>query len=146
MKNLIVFFLIVSLFAFLYFQSPSLSFDEACSACFVVEKEVEGFDQIKNGNDFLVQVYEDFENFYNSYNEIIKGFNLYFTSLEIDQFAKKVNGQIYQSQSVENIDIYYGYTSMFKDFRYLQGRKVNIQIAVKENEVIVGFPLILTGF
>ena len=146
MKNLIVFFLIVSLFAILYFQSPSLPFEEASNACFVVDKEIEGFDQIKNGNEYLTQVYEDFENFYNLYTENIKGFNLYFKSLDINQFAKKINGQIYQSQSVENIEMYYGYTAMFKDFRYLQGRKVNVQIAVKENEVIVGFPLILTGF
>lgn len=42
--------------------------------------------------------------------------------------------------------ILYGYKNDFSDFRFIDGKKINVQIAWAENETIVGFPLIMTGF
>ena len=42
--------------------------------------------------------------------------------------------------------IYYGYTSKYSDFRLINGKKINIQIAFTEYGVMLGLPLILTGF
>lgn len=39
-----------------------------------------------------------------------------------------------------------GYTSSYKDFVLVDNKKVNVQIAVTDSQIIVGFPLILTGF
>ena len=38
------------------------------------------------------------------------------------------------------------FTNIFNDFRFVDGKKINLQIAKDENAVIIGFPLILTGF
>ena len=111
-----------------------------------MEERLEGYDYIQNGEQFIIEVYSDIESFYAMRSQDIIGFNLYFQSLDINDFAKSVNGQIFKRQSVEGIEIYEGYTNSYKDFRYVGGQKINIQIAVKEKEVIVGFPLILTGF
>ena len=148
MKSLIaLLFLPLTLFVFCYFDlSPSLPMGNATRASFVMENSLEGYDYIQNGEQFIIDVYSDIESFYAIRSQDIIGFNLYFQTLDINDFANSVNGQIFKRQSVEGIEIYEGYTNCYKDFRYVGGQKINIQIAVKEKEVIVGFPLILTGF
>lgn len=147
MKNLVAFlFLTVLLLAFCYFDfSPALPFDNAARASFVLEEKVEGYDYVQNGDEYIVEVYSDIERFYQKYSDQIKGFNLYFSE-NVEQIIQTLSGQIYRSQDVEGMKIYYGYTNLYNDFRYVSGKKINVQMAEQENQVIVGFPLILTGF
>ena len=147
MKNLVAFsFLSILLFVFCYFDfSPSLPFSSAVRASFVLKQQVEGYDYVQNGDEYIVEVYSDIESFYQKYSDKIKGFNLYFSE-NAEQIIQTLSGQIYRSQDVEGMKIYYGYTNLYNDFRYVSGKKINVQIAEQENQVIVGFPLILTGF
>lgn len=147
MKNLVAFlFLTVLLLVFCYFDfSPTLPFDNAARASFVLEEKVEGYDYVQNGDEYIVEVYSDIERFYQKYSDQIKGFNLYFSE-NVEQIIQTLSGQIYRSQDVEGMKIYYGYTNLYNDFRYVSGKKINVQIAEQEKQVIVGFPLILTGF
>lgn len=147
MKNLVAFlFLTVLLLTFCYFDfSPVLPFDNAARASFVLEEKVEGYDYVQNGDEYIVEVYSDIERFYQKYSDQIKGFNLYFSE-NVEQIIQTLSGQIYRSQDVEGMKIYYGYTNLYNDFRYVSGKKINVQIAEQEKQVIVGFPLILTGF
>ena len=147
MKNLVAFlFLTVLLLVFCYFDfSPALPFDNAARASFVLEEKVEGYDYVQNGDEYIVEVYSDIERFYQKYSDQIKGFNLYFSE-NVEQIIQTLSGQIYRSQDVEGMKIYYGYTNLYNDFRYVSGKKINVQIAEQEKQVIVGFPLILTGF
>ena len=147
MKNMVAFLFIFILFAGVsFFSNVTLPMGEAKSAAFISSDQFEGFETIKNGNDYIIKVYDDIKEFYLKNEEFIKGFNLYFQSLNIKDFAKKLNAQIYQTHDVEGMIMYYGYTNMYKNFEMVGGKKVNIQIAIKEDETIVGFPLILTGF
>ena len=147
MKNMVAFLFIFILFPGVsFFCNFTLPMGEAKSAAFVSSDQFEGFETIKNGNDYIIKVYDDIKEFYLKNEEFIKGFNLYFQSLDNKDFAKKLNAQIYQTHDVEGMIMYYGYTNMYKNFEMVGGKKVNIQIAVKEDETIVGFPLILTGF
>ena len=43
-------------------------------------------------------------------------------------------------------EIYMGYSKNFDDFVWIDGKKVNLQIASIQNGYVVGIPLILTGF
>ena len=52
----------------------------------------------------------------------------------------------YQGGDVEGYKLYYGYYCDFNEFRYVDGKKVNIQIALTQNEIVVGLPLITTGY
>ena len=147
MKNMVAFLFIIILFAGVsFFFFFSLSVGEAKSVAFFFSDLFEGFETIKNGNNYIIKVYDDIKEFYLKNEEFIKGFNLYFQSLDIKDFAKKLNAQIYQTHDVEGMIMYYGYTNMYKNFEIVGGKKVNIQIAVKEDETIVGFPIILRGF
>ena len=111
----------------------------------MLEEKVEGYDYVQNGDEYIVEVYSDIERFYQKYSDQIKGFNLYFSE-NVEQIIQTLSGQIYRSQDVEGMKIYYGYTNLYNDFRYVSGKKINVQIAEQEKQVIVGFPLILTGF
>ena len=147
MKNLVAFlFVTVLLFVFCCFDlSPKLPFSLATRASFVLDQKVEVFDNVQNGEPYIVEVYSDIENFYRSHSDKIQGFNLYF-SQSVKQVMQNLPGQFYQSQDVEGMQVFYGYTNLYDDFRYVAGKKINVQIAQQQNQVIVGFPLILTGF
>lgn len=51
----------------------------------------------------------------------------------------------YQSE-VEGMQIVYAFSLLVEDFLFLNGKKVNLQIAWSQSGVMVGLPLILTGF
>ena len=53
---------------------------------------------------------------------------------------------IYQGGSAQDYLIYYGYYSNFKDYRYVDGKKINFQLAKTGEGWILGLPLIETGF
>lgn len=147
MKNVIAFlFLGVLLFVFYYFDfTPPLPFNSAERASFVLQQKVDGYDYVRNGDDYIIEVYSDIQSFYEKYSDKIKGFNVYF-SHNAEWFIKNFQGQIYRTQDIEGMKIYYGYTNLYNDFRYVSGKKINVQIAEQEDQIVVGFPLILTGF
>lgn len=147
MKKMIVFFIIcILLIGVSFFTNLGTSLDSAKCAAFVINEKIEGYESIQNGNDSIIKVYSNIQDFYTKYKKNIKGFNLYFETFDLTLFAKNLNAQIYRSHNVEGMEMYYGYTNMYGEWKNVNGKKVNIQIAIKDNETIVGFPLILTGF
>ena len=47
---------------------------------------------------------------------------------------------------MEQMQIVYAFSPLVEDFVFLSGKKVNFQIAWSQSGVMVGLPLILTGF
>ena len=47
---------------------------------------------------------------------------------------------------MEQMQIVYAFSPLVEDFVFLSGKKVNLQIAWSQSGVMVGLPLILTGF
>lgn len=47
---------------------------------------------------------------------------------------------------IDGIRVITGYTSSYSDFRMIEGKRVNVQVAITSESTIVGYPLILTGF
>lgn len=47
---------------------------------------------------------------------------------------------------MEQMQIVYAFSPLVEDFVFLSGKKVNLQIAWSQDGVMVGLPLILTGF
>ena len=84
----------------------------------------------------------DYEKFGN-----IEGLNFYFDKNTPFSFFEDNVDFIYKSDGkVNGYDIYYGYTVKYKDFLNINNKKVNFQLVKTQNEWIMGFPLILTGF
>ena len=76
----------------------------------------------------------------------VTGVILYFNQASVEEIADYYNINYYRGGDVEDMPIFYGYTSYYKDFNMINNKKINVQIAVCGDEIIVGFPAILTGF
>lgn len=70
----------------------------------------------------------------------------FYLSGEIDKFLSKMKFEQISTSRIENIDIYYGYTPYYQDCIFVDGKKVNMQVAVVDGSIIAGFPMILTGY
>ena len=96
---------------------------------------------IKSGNDFYITTTT--ERAKSLAKELdVRGYVLYFNK------DKKIDFVDY-TLSDSNIDGYRvvtGYTNRFQKYRIVDGKKVNIQIAYTGEKIVVGLPLILTGF
>ena len=49
-------------------------------------------------------------------------------------------------QKLQDKEIIYGYTSMFEKCEFVNGKKINVQLVLEGDQLIVGFPLIMTGY
>ena len=63
----------------------------------------------------------------------------------IDKISAELNISIFKTQN----DIYtimYGYTPILPNYLYCGGYKMNVQIVIKQDSIIIGYPAIYTGF
>lgn len=152
MKKMIVFFiLIVSLLFTDYSPKDTFGiFKEVQSVLIVTSKEAENVDKlIENGDEFYYlfegdkapKILEKLELF-----DDIKGINLYFScDLDLSYFKTKLD-YMTDKTDVEGSDVYYGYYTGYKEFEFIDGKKINVQLAKTDDNWVLGFPMILTGF
>lgn len=153
MKKFIVFMLIigclVSTFHFKSQTSPILSLKNIENVCFVNDKKFEYADiqNIESGN--LVYNYCSLSTARKYLNELqkdCKGIQLYFDSLDFKEILKTLKAEIISQSEIEGIKILYCFTPYYDQAIFQDGKKINLQIALKEGKMIAGFPLILTGY
>ena len=144
-----VFLLGVSLLILIGVASPKVQYDGLEKVCFVTSGEVDFQDEkvLTSGNQSYVTVDAARADEIRKQLAQIDGYILYFspkTSVEslLEQFFDYKN----PSYLLAGYTIYDGYTSKYFDFCMLNGRKYNVQLAVTPEAIIVGFPMILTGF
>lgn len=103
---------------------------------------------IQNGN----QYYYEFDKksgekaLQNLQYDEIEGIVYYF---EKDYDIKQIKNKLdfcFEGEKVDDIEIVYGYDKNYPDFRYINGKKVNVQIAENSTNIVVGYPLILCGY
>ena len=149
MKRLLTFlFLFIFLCALPLFSSQNIFNNKHISKAIIISKNDVEFDEnlkIVSGNQFYYTLQGDFEKESKNFNSI-DGVVLYFDNYSLENLIKDYKIDFFKGQNVDNYEIFYGFTNIYKDFVYLNSKKVNVQIAVKENQIIVGFPAILTGF
>ncbi len=68
-----------------------------------------------------------------------------FEKLDIDEFLKKVGGQVLFTESAAGITSYYC-SARLPYSVVLDGEKINLHIAVCENSIKVGSPIIFGGY
>lgn len=100
---------------------------------------------VQSGNDAIVSI--DCESVRDRYNEYNPKSVIYEFALQDREYVENFLslGQT-QVQNLENMKIEYGYTSKFDKCEFVAGKKVNIMIVEKEELLLVGFPIIMTGF
>lgn len=85
------------------------------------------------------------QNAFNAKN--FDGIVLYFDkNCPFEFFLNKLSFNLSSASLIENLKVYYGYTELFNKFVVHDNKKINVQIAQREDCWILGMPLILTGF
>lgn len=149
MKRLLAFLFVSALLIGLpMFAGRDVLQNEHISKAIIVCKEDIEFDdslKIISGEQFYYTLLENFSEQAKKFKNI-DGIVLYFYDYSFKNIVKDFNIDFFEGQPAGEYQISYGYTNFFKDFVYVNNKQVNVQIAQKDNEVIVGFPAILTGF
>lgn len=112
------------------------------SVCFVSEGE---------GGDIETLQYN--YTFMNPEEARVKGGNInavglicYFEGVEAEQLIDQLSLCILKEERVENMTILYGYTPKSHSCIWLENKKINTQIVVRDSDIVIGFPSILSGF
>lgn len=150
MKKLIVFLFIIALvvggFSFEGLSKGIFVAEGIEQVCFVSGKQYEDFESVQCGEKFFN---------YCSYEKakekafLVKNCDAvqFYTNEEsLKAVLDKINYQQLYSEVVEGIEIGYGYSPCYASSVFIDGKKVNVQIARKDGKVVIGFPMILTGY
>lgn len=68
------------------------------------------------------------------------------TKLTTDELKRNLNIRIIKKETIEDLEISYGCTPYYSKKILLDGKAANVQIVEKEGYVIVGMPIIYSGF
>lgn len=68
------------------------------------------------------------------------------SGFNVEEFFKSYNTEILFSESVDGVTSYYGYSKEIKFLAKIGGKAVNLHVAVAENSVTVGSPIIFGSF
>ena len=150
MKKLAVFLFIFAILGVCFaLPKQTLSFlPSAKAACVVTDywcAQKLGFDYLPSGNQALISV--DAENLQQIYQQI-KPYCvlLKYDSNQLQSVKNAFSITNYYVQTLQNQTIVYAFSPKIKDFRFVDGKKINVQIVVDESDVLVGIPMIMTGF
>lgn len=152
MKRIVVF--LISIFClcspiFLKGSTSGLVTTGANKVCIISSEEIllDESEVVQNGNQFYYFFSCDKFESYKSKFKKIDGLNFYFDKDSTQEtLIKQFSISQFSTSSSTGMKILTGYTSVYSDFRFVDGKKVNVQIAWAATEVVVGFPLILTGY
>lgn len=118
------------------------------SAKFVMTAEAaqnEELDFIQSGADAIVEIKQsDLKEKYQKYSP--KSVVLEFEKGKTQYITDFLNLSLASEQEIDGMKIIYGYTSFYKDSQYIDGKKINVMLVEKDDCVLVGFPIIMTGF
>ena len=64
----------------------------------------------------------------------------------VQEIAGKYDAEILFTEQVDGVVCYYAYTARWQDGLYINGVKINLHIAVGEERLAVGAPIIFDGF
>ena len=79
-------------------------------------------------------------------NDII-GESITTNNLELGSTIKQLNAKVVKTEYLENgITVIYTYTPLIKDNVCINNEKVNLQFAIKNETITIGWPLILGSF
>lgn len=82
-----------------------------------------------------------------NYDYSIIGIDQYqISNIDYQELIKNLNVEVVQENVVSDRLIIEGYVSSIDDYVVLNGRKVNIQLSVFDNNIILGVPLIKESF
>ena len=70
----------------------------------------------------------------------------YFSSIQVDEVLRLLKADVISEENVDGLKIVNAYTPYFSKSVFVENKKVNLQIASRENKIVAGFPMLLTGY
>ncbi len=103
---------------------------------------------LQNGDDFYYFIDNNKNNIQKLLNDNdIKGIVLYFSKdFNLNYFNNKLDYTLSKESIVGGRKVYYGYDKDYSDYRFVDNKKINVQLVYDGNQWIMGYPMILTGF
>ena len=144
MKKILLIFLIIPFAMSFYFRQVDesfLSMDGIDKVYVVTKDKTEEFNALQTAQ----YNYDLFDEGLNTNKIKPEGFVLYMTK-ELDELKSDLNLLIDRQEVINDMQIYYGYTPLYNDFVISNNKRINTQIVVRGDKLIVGFPMILSGF
>lgn len=151
MKKLIIFLFIISLVggSLIFFDKsePIFAVKGVDEVCFVSGEKLNGeFSYVECGDKiFNFCTFDEAK----EKAELLKSADavqFYADEDKLLDILKKIKFQSLYSEDVDGIEICYGFTPCFADAVIIDGKKVNVQVAKREGRVVLGFPMIMTGY
>ena len=119
------------------------NFDSMIVIC---ENKIDGIDNfVQNGNQYYYTFNANQKNILNEieYEGVVFKFK---NDFNLENFKNYVDFISQSNKELQGYEIYYGYYNGYNDFRFIDGKKINFQLAYHDSTWILGFPLIMTGF
>ena len=140
MKKMIDFFiLIILLFCISFIKNNNFNCLENYEKIIVVSNQIYDYldlNPIKNGNEFYhVLTKENADDFLENINLYdYNGISFYYDlESNFDDFNKCFNYTLSDPSYIDNYKIYYGFYDEYKDFRIVNGKKINVQLVKTES-------------
>lgn len=149
MKKIIVFILILGCLSFVAYskngEKSIFDLNNITKVCLVSSEKYADAESVECGKKYFNYCSVS------TAEEIIKkaevdAVQVYIEGYSFDKFKQDYNLEIVSSLSIGEMQIINAWSSLFKDSVLIGNEKVNVQIAVCENKLIAGFPMILTGY
>ncbi len=150
MKKLVVFLFIIALvvggFSFDNRGFGLFEVEGVDNVCFVSGTQYVGFESVKVGEKFFNYCsFEEAKEKAKCLKEC-DAVQFYANESNLGTILSKIRFQELYSENLEGIEITYGFSPCYPTSIFLDGKKVNVQVAKKDGRVVVGFPMILTGY
>ena len=100
---------------------------------------------VKNGNDYYY-AFRDRAVLDEINMNDVEGIIFYFDkSMDINILLNEMDFY-YKGGIVNDIQVFYGYDSDYAEYNLIDNKKINVQIVENSTNIIVGYPMILSGF
>ena len=153
MKKLIVFVLLLVVLSstVMYKQeiNPVWGLSNIQKVCFVSKDKFEqtGFENVICGDLFFNFCSSDVaKNDLKNYQAKSLSIQLYFENAKLNNLIKTLKIDNIKEEILDNVKVLTGYSPYFQDSILFDGKKINVQIGITQNLIILGNPLIFTGF
>ncbi len=130
-------------------QNPLLLLENVEKVCFVSSEnyEIENVERVESGDKFyyfcpLSVAKTNFQKL----SQNCSGIQVYLPASEYQNVCKKLHFQLIKQEKYNEMLLFYGYSASQKQNVIIDGRNCNIQIAIDKDNMIVGTPIILTGY
>ena len=148
MKKLAVFILIlIPMFSLMFLnqrEDALFGIKNISKVCVATTKDVSG-DNVLNTLGYNYAFF-DKDEIYKASRICYDGITIYVQNSSVEKVSKSLNMLYLKEEIVAGTRIVYGFTPKFSKAIFIDNKKVNVQIAVDNENLTIGFPTILEGF